>query len=88
MDSGFLSSSYARYKEDTQRVATWLACTAKRYGYVEQTPKHNTDKATGSGRLKGKARKEARLEAQSSRSRVGARESKLKHTVLRILISC
>jgi hypothetical protein len=56
-----LADTYRRYKQDTDDIATWLATTAKRYGF-------SSDLLTGSSkfpaqekskRLKGKARKEA-----------------------------
>jgi hypothetical protein len=66
----FLSSSYTRYKEDTKKIAAWLACTADSHGHLEKPflaqPKVNdTKQSTPVGRLKGKARKEAKVAAQS-----------------------
>ncbi|KAL8655273.1 MAG: hypothetical protein Q9226_003114 [Calogaya cf. arnoldii] len=69
-----LHSSYRRYKEDTDVIATWLAVTAKRCGYSEDLLTNSHD-ATSSfstsqpaGRLKGKARKLAKAEAQNPES--------------------
>ncbi|KAE9993616.1 hypothetical protein Vi05172_g7776 [Venturia inaequalis] len=64
MSSEFLSSSYSRYKEDTTTFAKWLACTAQAVGYSEDsfTDRTNSGKlAPPTGRLKGKARKEAKM---------------------------
>ncbi|KAI1264524.1 hypothetical protein F5Y18DRAFT_436903 [Xylariaceae sp. FL1019] len=52
-----LASSYRIYKQDTDAVAAWLASTAKSLGY---TLKSTTDATSSTGRLKGKARKEAK----------------------------
>jgi hypothetical protein len=46
---GAAASTYRLYKEDIKYVATWLVSTAKSLGYPEN-----------SGRLKGKARAEAK----------------------------
>ncbi|KAL9598134.1 MAG: hypothetical protein Q9219_004690 [cf. Caloplaca sp. 3 TL-2023] len=58
----FLQSSFLRYKQDTDAVATWLAVKAKQHGYpVDQPPVIDGDTPTSaSKRLKGKARKTAR----------------------------
>jgi hypothetical protein len=66
----FLSSSYTRYKEDTKKIATWLACTADSHGLLEkpflaQRKVNDTEQSTPMGRLKGKARKEAKVAAQN-----------------------
>ncbi|KAH9207683.1 hypothetical protein DL95DRAFT_415434 [Leptodontidium sp. 2 PMI_412] len=55
--------TYTRYKDDTDAFATWLSNTARVCGYrgdnlVEEPA--NTKSAAFSGRLKGKARKEAK----------------------------
>ncbi|KAI0141898.1 hypothetical protein GGR57DRAFT_519874 [Xylariaceae sp. FL1272] len=52
-----LASSYRLYKQDTDALATWLASTAKSLGYSLQS---TTDSRSTTGRLKGKARKEAK----------------------------
>ena len=62
----FLHSSYLIYKENTALVATWLAEKAKQRGFsadllCNQAAKQSQPKP--SGRLKGKARKEAKKEA-------------------------
>lgn len=44
-----ISSSYSQYKNDTDTIASWLATTAKRFGYVSET-------RSKSSRKKGKAR--------------------------------
>ncbi|CAH0028290.1 unnamed protein product [Clonostachys rhizophaga] len=55
-----LKSIYQQYKGDTDAVATWLATTAKANGYVQGMG----SAASGGGRLKGKARKQAKQAAQ------------------------
>jgi hypothetical protein len=55
-----LKSIYQQYKGDTDAVATWIATTAKAHGYVEGMG----SAASGGGRLKGKARKQAKQAAQ------------------------
>jgi hypothetical protein len=63
---GSLNSTYRRYKDDTDAVASWLASTAKTLGFpVDRMSPHGgagpQDAAVPSqGRLKGKARKEAK----------------------------
>ncbi|KAK8179069.1 hypothetical protein BC567DRAFT_285089 [Phyllosticta citribraziliensis] len=70
--SNFLTSSYQQYKEDTNTVASWLATTARSCGYPEDLLLHrNTANAQKSGtqttgRLKGKARKEAKQAASAA----------------------
>lgn len=68
-----LAGSYKRYKEDTNVFATWLSKTARACGYKSPNSKDsestaaNASKFTSSApqgaRLKGKARKEAKLVA-------------------------
>ncbi|KAF2179826.1 hypothetical protein K469DRAFT_693714 [Zopfia rhizophila CBS 207.26] len=45
-----LSSSYQQYKNDTDTVASWLATTAKRFGFVSETKSKSAKK-------RGKAKK-------------------------------
>jgi hypothetical protein len=63
-----LINSYQRYKEDTDSIAGWLASTAKANGYPQDLlfaePVHDV-KATSGGRLKGKARQQAKNAATS-----------------------
>src|SRR5436190_11955186 len=55
----FLFDSDKCYRADTNRVAPWLAETVQKFGHsLNSQP--STSQPTGSGRLKGKARKEAR----------------------------
>ena len=54
----FLFDTHKRYKEDTNRVPTWLAETAQKCGYYCLNA--GAHESRPSGRLKGKARKEAR----------------------------
>lgn len=53
------------YKKDTDSVAGWLASKANHYGYKSQTAEPNDKEAQNkpSGRLKEKARKEAKSQA-------------------------
>src|SRR5215469_14475150 len=48
-----LLTAYQQYKQDTKQVVEWLACTARSYGFRATQP-------STKGRLKGKARKEAK----------------------------
>jgi len=50
---------YAQYKEYTDSVAAWLASTARKCGYPIDLLSSSGAKA-GPGRLKGKARKDAK----------------------------
>ena len=59
----FLFDTHKRYKADTNRVAEWLAQTAQRCGLKLET---QPSASRPSGRLKGKARKEARMTTNSS----------------------
>lgn len=65
-------SNYRQYKQDTAIVASWLTATAEKHGYSARlsTPSlhHHTTKgqAKGGGRLKGKARKEAKDQAAAA----------------------
>lgn len=58
-------SSYETYKEDTDIVATWLAATAKRCGYLKDLLDHKDEpsQTSASKRLKGNARKKAKSAA-------------------------
>ena len=72
----FLFDSHKRYKEDTNRVITWLAETAQKCGHplkVEAPASHP------SGRLKGKARKQAREIERAEGSETTT--SALRHTI-------
>lgn len=79
-----LLSIYRQYKHDTDFVASWLATTARTYGY----PAHlltnlNASSSTPhqpSTRLKGKARKEAKKNNNVSKIATAATEAK-KYTV-------
>lgn len=57
---GTLVSVYRQYKQDTDAVASWLASTAKACGYPKDLLSPVTNPTPSSGRLKGKARKEAK----------------------------
>ncbi|KAF2138386.1 uncharacterized protein K452DRAFT_311733 [Aplosporella prunicola CBS 121167] len=62
-----LTSRYRQYKDDTNAVASWLTTTAQERGYSKNFSEKDTGKDTAlpptSGKLKGKARKEARAAA-------------------------
>ncbi|WJG34728.1 tryptophan synthase beta subunit-like PLP-dependent enzyme [Fusarium oxysporum Fo47] len=62
-----------RYKEDTNSVAAWLASTAKHYGYKSQAAGPNAKDAQQktSGRLKGKALKEAKSQPNGTKNGTG-----------------
>ncbi|EXL39720.1 hypothetical protein FOCG_17691 [Fusarium oxysporum f. sp. radicis-lycopersici 26381] len=67
MPSTSFLSIYQQYKRDTDIVASWLASTAKKHGYTTSLAAPptagaaaNKSAAPSSGRLKGKARKEAK----------------------------
>lgn len=53
-----LSSAYSQYKEDTDSVAAWLTSTARKCGF--QPEQLSSAANAGPGRLKGKARKDAK----------------------------
>ena len=68
-----LVSTYQQYKQDTDSVATWLASTAKSLGFPADllTPNVSSapqaaSKGGGGGRVKGKARAEAKKQAASA----------------------
>ncbi|KAJ4244163.1 hypothetical protein NW764_016578 [Fusarium oxysporum] len=71
MPSASFFSIYQKYKRDTDIVASWLATTAKQHGYTASLAAPptagavaNKSAAPSSGRLKGKARKEAKQQQQ------------------------
>jgi len=69
-----LVSIYQQYKQDTDSVASWLASTAKACGYPSNllaSPDGNAPQKAA-GRLKGKARSEAKKNGRLNT----ARESK------------
>ncbi|KAF2106597.1 hypothetical protein BDV96DRAFT_638144 [Lophiotrema nucula] len=45
-----LTSTYRQYKHDTDAIASWLATTAKRYGYISQAPTANGAKSQKTGK--------------------------------------
>ncbi|KAL8643499.1 MAG: hypothetical protein Q9226_008330, partial [Calogaya cf. arnoldii] len=65
MSSESLKSIYQQYKHDTEVVASWLATTAKAFGYSAQIGEPSAAKipTKPSGRLKGKERKKAKEQA-------------------------
>ncbi|KAF3935327.1 hypothetical protein ABW19_dt0207705 [Dactylella cylindrospora] len=67
MHPSFIDSGYKQYKTDTDSVATWIANTAKSLGYpfkANGTP--NSQLHQSRGRLKGKARKQAKAPTNKS----------------------
>ncbi|KAI1176579.1 hypothetical protein F4777DRAFT_597573 [Nemania sp. FL0916] len=58
-----LSSTYQQYKADTKSVAVWLASNGKGLGFDAITPPDNAVGGSKGGRLKGKARVEAKKQA-------------------------
>ncbi|KAH8696777.1 hypothetical protein GQ44DRAFT_719095 [Phaeosphaeriaceae sp. PMI808] len=63
-----LTDTYHRYKQDTDNIATWLATTAKRFGFPADLLTGNAQsKAQKSKRLKGKARNKAKQTASASK---------------------
>lgn len=80
------TGSYQQDKADTDAVPTWLVRTAKRCGYsadLLDQAEANVQAAKKSGRLKGKARKEAKAAAAaipSTSSATPAANSK-RHTI-------
>ncbi|KAG6980387.1 hypothetical protein FocnCong_v009731 [Fusarium oxysporum f. sp. conglutinans] len=71
MPSASFLSIYQKYKRDTDIVASWLAITAKQHGYTASLAAPptagaaaNKSAAPSPGRLKGKARKEAKQQQQ------------------------
>ncbi len=63
-----LSNTYKKYKYDTAVVASWLVQTAKRLGYDKPLAPTAVPITSTSGRLKGKARKEAAKSGKSADS--------------------
>lgn len=56
-----LVSAYIEYKKDTDAIASWLASTAKAAGFnTSDLSGPPSQPSTGGGRLKGKARKQAK----------------------------
>ncbi|KAJ8130719.1 hypothetical protein O1611_g2907 [Lasiodiplodia mahajangana] len=64
-----LSSTYQLYKQDTDSVAGWLASTAKSLGFSANLSgaSASTSKPSGGGRLKGKARAQAKKQAAAQK---------------------
>ncbi|KAH7226105.1 hypothetical protein BKA60DRAFT_555448 [Fusarium oxysporum] len=73
MVPGKLVGALQRYKEDTNSVAAWLASTAKHYGYKSQAagPNDKDAQQEASGRLKGKALKEAKSQPTGTKNGTG-----------------
>jgi hypothetical protein len=71
MSPGILSTTYKRYKDDTNNIASWLATTAKRCGYPSDLLTSETAKKgeQSAPKLKGRARKLARDAAKAAPSK-------------------
>ncbi|KAI1859910.1 uncharacterized protein JN550_011829 [Neoarthrinium moseri] len=54
---------YQQYKQDTDSIAAWLASTAAAHGYSRDLLQTGSEKTQSTGRLKGKARKNAKKQA-------------------------
>lgn len=65
-----LKSDYKEYKMDTNSIASWLASTAKLCGHSSSSLSQQT--SAPAGRLKGKARKDAKEKAKSAAGTAGA----------------
>ncbi len=76
-----LSNTYKKYKYDTAVVASWLVQTAKRLGYDKPLAPTAVPTTSMSGRLKGKARKEAAKSGKSADS--GQQRGSPRHQGLR-----
>jgi len=64
-----LFGAYRQYKQDTDAVASWLAATARAHGYpADLLANYSPPEPPKSGRLKGKARKEAAREQAADAS--------------------
>ncbi|KAI1303775.1 hypothetical protein F5Y03DRAFT_359023 [Xylaria venustula] len=62
-----LSSTYQLYKQDTDAVAGWLASTAKSLGFAtDHAASTSANKPAGGGRLKGKARAQAKKQGAAA----------------------
>src|SRR5947209_16705379 len=78
MSPSFFHTSYKQYKDDTNRVASWLATTAKRCGYPSDILTSTVVKkdAQTAPKLKGRARKLARDAAKAAPPKKPAEQSK------------
>lgn len=66
-----VKSGYQIYKEDTDKVATWLAAQGQICGYQGDIPgfsNPSAEPAESTKRLKGRARKEAKIEKEAESS--------------------
>ncbi|OAG04281.1 uncharacterized protein CC84DRAFT_1206013 [Paraphaeosphaeria sporulosa] len=65
-----LADTYHRYKQDTDDIATWLATTARRFGFSSDilTGNSKISAQQKSKRLKGKARKEGKQTSSTDTS--------------------
>jgi hypothetical protein len=75
-----VQSIYEQYKYDTDVVASWLAATAKAFGYSKPLGPAPVEKKPAP-RLKGKARKLAKEASADTAVAVGATKSAPKYTL-------
>jgi hypothetical protein len=78
MYASLFHTSYKRYKDDTNHIASWLATTAKKCGYPSDLLKNESAKKEGqaAAKLKGRARKLARDAAKAAPSKPTASGTK------------
>jgi hypothetical protein len=78
-----LFSAYKQYKEDTDAVASWLATTAKRYGYPSDLLEgaSGASQSTSTARVKGKARKAAKAAAAAATESSSKPSASSKYTI-------
>ncbi|KAK8097029.1 hypothetical protein PG999_012973 [Apiospora kogelbergensis] len=89
-----LVNTYSQYKQDTNSVATWLASTAKANGYSSDLLSNaNANKGKGAagqpggGRLKGKARAQARKVNPPEKNNANSNNTRALSISSRLLIS-
>ncbi|KID82807.1 hypothetical protein MGU_09899 [Metarhizium guizhouense ARSEF 977] len=71
-----LKSIYQQYKADTDSVANWLATTANANGYQDNASSSN-NAPVKSGRVKGKARKQAKASGQPQPGNLANKTSRI-----------
>lgn len=80
MVSESLSDIYQLYKRDTNSIATWLANTAKNNGYGAALH-HQENVSHRGGRLKGKARKEAKAVTRTTNEQATSSTNRPAHAL-------
>ncbi|OAQ97508.1 hypothetical protein LLEC1_00826, partial [Akanthomyces lecanii] len=76
-----LNGIYQQYKADTDVVAQWLEVTAKAHGYQSDNSSPASSNAATTGRLKGKARKQAKAAASGESSSAATTGPKAAHII-------